>query len=146
MDLYKSKASLDESPVNSDADIYHQQSSQQLSGLVTFHDNEASNSTNMDQSLSTMHCECDSQRIIPALSSSPLEEQRTMEPERNDQELLPSQFDHVTTVLIAYQRRGKSTHETFIREINALFTIVEVVIVPNLDYPQDIFYLYSCRR
>lgn len=146
MDLGKSKTSLDESPVNSDADIYHQQSSQQLSGHVTFHDNEASNTTSMDQSLSQIQSECDSQRVIPASSLSLLEEQRLIEPEKNDPEIDPTHIDHRTTVLISYQRRGKSTHETFIRELKALFTVVEIVTVPNLDYPQDVFYLYSCRR
>lgn len=144
MDLGKSKTSLDESPVNSDADIYHQQSSQQLSGLVHFQqDNNSSISNTMDQSLSSMQMENDSK---PSAASLLLVEQELQDPDMDDSEPYPAHIGHGTTVLISYQRRGKSTHETFMRELNSLFSDVQSITVPNFDYPQDIFYLYSCRR
>ena len=145
MDLGKSKTSLDESPVNSDADIYHQQSSQHLSGLANFHDNHASFSNAQEQSMPPLEIESDSKEFQAALSLL-LNEKQPQESGGDDPELNTTHIGHETTVLISYQRRGKSTHETFMRELYALFTVVERVSVPNLDYPQDVFYLYSCRR
>jgi predicted nicotinamide N-methyase len=50
-------------------------------------------------------------------------------------------------VFISYQRRGKSTHEAFCKGLQELFSKVEVLNVPNLDFPPpDVFYLLSCQR
>lgn len=137
LDLHTSKTSLDESPVNSDADIYHQQSSLQLSGHVNVddvHTTGSNPSATMEQSLSSILVESDTK--IPLI----LIEDQSLESEHQ------SLMGHCTRVLISYQRRGKSTHETFTRELHALFTVVEIVTIPHFQYPQDIFYLYSCRR
>lgn len=48
-----------------------------------------------------------------------------------------------TRVIISYQRRGKSTHETFLGHLHALFSNVEIVQAPNQP---EVFTIFSCQR
>lgn len=49
------------------------------------------------------------------------------------------------SVLIAYQRRGKATHDAFRKGLHELFSHVEVLNPPNFDKP-DLFFLLLCQR
>jgi Lysine methyltransferase len=140
MDLEKSKSHTDESPVNSNADIYQNQSSQQLSLLNSMKDMHHSYIYSMDQS-SHLNTNLVKNSDKPVLTSS-----TNNQTERNLPLQQPPPSDSAVTVLISYQKRGKSTHDAFIRELYASFTVVESVTVPNLAYPHDVFYLFSCHR
>lgn len=50
---------------------------------------------------------------------------------------------NTTKVLISYQRRGKSTHETFMNHLHSLFSTVEIVQIPNQP---DLLTIFSCQR
>jgi hypothetical protein len=142
MDLEKSKSHTDESPVNSNADIYQHQSLQQLSLLNCMKDMHSSYIHSMDQSshLNTFSLETNDNSVHEPASSTNNQTERDLLLQK------PPPSDSAVTVLISYQRRCKSAHDAFTRELYALFTVVESVSVPNLEYPRDVFYLFSCRR
>jgi predicted nicotinamide N-methyase len=137
----------DESPVNSNTDIYYKSTgsvgTHNYSHTRFHHSNlDATTNINHDRSISNNSMDLSYQLQT---SSSVLDYQQQDVPTTTSSTTTTA-TNSGPTVLISYQQRGKSTHETFIKELYELFTHVEIVTAPNLNYPQDIFYLYSCRR
>jgi hypothetical protein len=139
----KNQPPKDDSPVCSWADIFRPGSNSNISKDM-----------GEEQSFSSLH-EDDPPSPFMTRAKILCEKIKTIAPQKssgkaNDQ--LPVQSRQASLrpyqprVIIAYQRRGKATHEAFRRGIHSLFSHVEKLNPPpNFDVPEA-FFLLSCQR
>jgi hypothetical protein len=134
----------DDSPVCSWADIFRPGSN----------NNNISKDMDEEQSFSSLH-EDDPPSPFMTRAKLLCEKLKTIAPQKKTRKVidsLPVQPRQASLrpdqprVIIAYQRRGKATHEAFRRGIHSLFSHVETLnLPPNLDVPEA-FFLLSCQR